>query len=149
MQPIASSTGRLRLMAFTPNISTCSAMMASASSHAFSSSWDFMELSNSQRSLQVFRTSKPDGGTRPIGWYLALFRLWAKARGRLWRDWENASGEFNMFGAGGHRKVTDIVWRQAIRAAIGAMQGKVGGWCFWIWPNAMSMLITCFSSDLA
>ena len=37
---------------------------------------------------------KPEGGTRPIGWYRAIVRVWASARKHVWQEWEErSSGE--------------------------------------------------------
>jgi len=79
------------------------------------------------QSLIVALFDKPAGGTRPIGWYRAIFRVWAKARRNCWRSWERRSGEQMLFGAGEGRTVEDIVWRQAVRAEINTISGGYSG----------------------
>ena len=59
---------------------------------------------------------KPTGGERPIGLYLALFRVWSAARVQALRDWERDSAQCPAFNTGGGQATTDVVWRQAVRA---------------------------------
>ena len=55
------------------------------------------------------------GGHRPIGFFRALFRVWAKARRHVWADWERKADPDHIFGGGASRGTSDIVWRQAFR----------------------------------
>ena len=44
---------------------------------------------------------KPTGGERPIGLYLALFRVWSAARVQALRDWERDSAQCPAFNTAG------------------------------------------------
>jgi hypothetical protein len=79
------------------------------------------------QSLIIALFDKPTGGTRPIGWYRAIFRVWARARRHLWQHWERSSGENHIFGAGEGRTVSDIVWRQSVRAEINVLKKGFSG----------------------
>ena len=41
-------------------------------------------------SVSMKATRKPCGGSRLIGWYRAMFRLWSYIRSEVWRGWEDA-----------------------------------------------------------
>eukprot|EP00973_Karenia_brevis_P047762 6630159-Karenia_brevis.AAC.1 len=69
-----------------------------------------------QKEVFIQLMDKPTGGTRPIGWYRALYRVWVRARRKCWRAWEARSDPKHMFGSGVGRTVEDIVWRQSFRA---------------------------------
>lgn len=68
------------------------------------------ELPDEMCDVVVALFDKPEGGTRPVGWYRAIVRVWASARKHLWQEWERSSGEKSIFGAGEGRTITDIVW---------------------------------------
>eukprot|EP00959_Pyramimonas_sp_CCMP1952_P005414 114009-Pyramimonas_sp.AAC.1 len=61
--------------------------------------------------------SKPDGGHRPIGLFVSIYRLWARARRSCARQSEadNARGNFC---AGAFASSVDTVWRQGVRSEV-------------------------------
>ena len=58
---------------------------------------------------------KPTGGERPIGPYLAVFRVWSAARVQALRDCERVSAQCRAFITGGGQATTDGVWRCTLR----------------------------------
>ena len=67
-------------------------------------------------SLLVALLPKPNGDTRPIGLYRSLYRVWAKATAKEWREWERNHDAGHIFEAGEGRAAADVAWRQAFRA---------------------------------
>ena len=70
--------------------------------------------------LMVVLLAKTDGGTRPIGLFHSIARVWAKARKALVAEWE-ASLPFSClscFSASSGRSPVDAVFRQALRAEL-------------------------------
>ena len=57
---------------------------------------------------------KPAGGFKPIGIFTGLYRAWMKSRRQLAAQWE-LSHDAPFFAMAKHKRVTDPVWRQAIR----------------------------------
>ena len=58
---------------------------------------------------------KPEGGKRPIGLYRGLYRLWSRLRHPHVKEWEAGRAVSGIFGVGPRRRVTDSVWRTAVR----------------------------------
>ena len=73
---------------------------------------------NSSVHMNVQR--KPGGGFRLIGWYRALFRLWCAIRSEAWRGWEDRHASETFFSASKGCSVTDVGWRQVVRAEVAA-----------------------------
>eukprot|EP00973_Karenia_brevis_P092567 12413027-Karenia_brevis.AAC.1 len=69
-----------------------------------------------QESLLIGLIDKASGGTRPIGWFRALFRVWARARKSIWSEWEDEMDPDGIFAAGKGKSTEDVVWRQSFRA---------------------------------
>ena len=55
----------------------------------------------------------PGGGTRPIGLYRSLVRLWGRLKTAALRDWEAQQGTHAAFNVARHVSTTDGVFRQA------------------------------------
>lgn len=56
-----------------------------------------------------------------------MFRLWAKIRKPEWRSWEARADPSHMFAAGAGRTITDVVWRQNVRADAATNDGDFNG----------------------
>ena len=61
---------------------------------------------------------KMSGGRRPIGLYPSLFRVWAKVRFDIVKDWENSTTKGLGFAADCDNAAVDVVWRHACRAEL-------------------------------
>eukprot|EP00959_Pyramimonas_sp_CCMP1952_P343433 7193760-Pyramimonas_sp.AAC.1 len=68
-------------------------------------------LPGQMRVVLLIMLAKPDGGHRPIGLFVALHRLWARARRDFARQWEAANAR-EYFCAGAFASSVDTVWRQ-------------------------------------
>eukprot|EP00959_Pyramimonas_sp_CCMP1952_P072272 1509361-Pyramimonas_sp.AAC.1 len=66
------------------------------------------------RVLLLIMLAKPDGGHRPIGLFVSVYRLWARARRGYARRWEVANGG-DFFASGSFASSVDTVWRQCVR----------------------------------
>ena len=68
---------------------------------------------------QLFQTfialiQKPTGGTRPIGWFQSILRVWMKVRTPVFKEWE--SKHARGFAAGKGSSAIDVVWRHTAQA---------------------------------
>ena len=59
---------------------------------------------------------KPTGGRRPIGQFKSLYRVWGRSHKPALQHWQKDLDERGIFNTGTSRKVTDCVWRAAVRA---------------------------------
>eukprot|EP00959_Pyramimonas_sp_CCMP1952_P020263 427609-Pyramimonas_sp.AAC.1 len=66
--------------------------------------------------LLLIMTAQPDGGYRPIGVFVSVYRLWARARRGHARRCEVANG-WGPFAAGSFASSVDAVWRQCVGAS--------------------------------
>ena len=55
------------------------------------------------------------GGRRPIGQFKALYRVWGKCQRHHLRSWQRELDDGGILNTGEGRKVTDCVWRSAVR----------------------------------
>ncbi len=62
---------------------------------------------------------KKDGGRRPIGLLPSMYRIWAKVRADLVRDWERYYAR-EYFAAGPGKSAEAAAWRAAFRAELAA-----------------------------
>ena len=65
---------------------------------------------------------KLDGGSRPIGLFQGLFRVWAAARRPLVEAWEKGPAASPCFAAAKGRSANDVVWRSAFKAELANSQ---------------------------
>ena len=65
---------------------------------------------------------KATGGTRPIGLFSGLYRLWTRVRKAEATEWERVNGR-SYFAARGGNGALDTVWQQAFRAERNAGKG--------------------------
>ena len=72
-------------------------------------------FTSSQRGLLVCLIPKPDGDRRPIGLYLSLHRLWARARRQQYQCWQREHAPDHMVNMAAGRCVGDAVWRASAR----------------------------------
>ena len=63
---------------------------------------------------------KPDGGRRPIGFCQSILGLWMRVRLQVAQAWQ-AQNERPYFFAGPSKGVEVAAWKQAARAALGAV----------------------------
>ena len=80
-------------------------------------------LPGQQRFVCVFLLGKPGGGTRPIGLFTSMYRLWAKARQPIAAKWADADDR-PYFAAGKHRSTIDAVWRHSVRSQLTVAKGE-------------------------
>ena len=59
---------------------------------------------------------KTSGGSRPIGLFPTLYRVWSKARSHLAKQWERAHTQGIGFAASRNASATDVVWRHSFLA---------------------------------
>ena len=74
---------------------------------------------------------KPSGGTRTIGLYQSLFRVWAETRSGLVKHWEKDHASINGFSSGKNRSALDVVWRQAFAAEAARFAEQHYGCIIW------------------
>ena len=67
---------------------------------------------------------KKDGSTRPIMLFRTLYRIHAKARGEVVRRWEAKEAAGSSYNNSPNRRIGDVVYRQAVRNAIAAAEGR-------------------------
>ena len=103
-------------------------LLSTAAKHSLAQFLNVLEKTGlwpeSNSSLHLKLTPKPQGGNRLIGWYRALFRLWCKARKDLWVEWEDTHGSDRVFAASRGNSVIDVGWRQAARAELAVAEGN-------------------------
>jgi len=79
--------------------------------------YEFLEITghmpDQQRFVCIFLLDKPSGGTRPIGLFNAVYRIWSKARQGIAASWA-AKFDRPYFAAGKNRSTLDPVWRQSV-----------------------------------
>ena len=80
--------------------------------------------------LVVLLPKVPGPGWRPIGILPSFYRLWMKIRRGLCSQWEHQHDRA-FFAMGAHRKVTDPVWRQAVRAEASICTGQASCTILW------------------
>ena len=56
------------------------------------------------------------GGTRPVGWFQSILRVWVRSRASLHKTWELNNAFQYGFAAQKHNTAVDVVWRQAFLA---------------------------------
>ena len=66
-----------------------------------------------------------------IGLYQSLFRVWAKARSGLVKQWERDHASINGFSSGKNRSSIDVVWRQAFAAEAARFSQQHYGCIMW------------------
>ena len=59
---------------------------------------------------------EPTSGNRPIGWCQSLYRVWAKARSSIVKDWEQDRTAHLGFASCRNRSPVDVVWRHSAAA---------------------------------
>jgi len=74
-------------------------------------------LPEQQRQVYVFLLDKSTGGTRPIGLFTAMYRLWSKTRQADAARWAGANDRA-YFAAGKGRSTVDPIWRKAVRGQL-------------------------------
>ena len=72
-------------------------------------------LPSQQTEVYIFLLAKPTGGTRPIGLFTALYRLWSKARQQIAARWASCHDR-PFFAADKGRSTLDPVWRHGVRS---------------------------------
>jgi len=83
--------------------------------------FELMEITSllpaQQRQVYVFLLDKSSGGTRPIGLFTALYRLWSKTRQTDAAKW---AGEHDraFYAAGKGRSTIDPIWRKAVKSQL-------------------------------
>ena len=68
---------------------------------------------------------KPSGGFRTIGLYTSIYRVWAKARAALTKQWERSHASGEGFAAGENRAAVDVVWRHSFAAEAADADNKL------------------------
>jgi len=80
-------------------------------------------LPHQQRYVCVFLLDKASGGTRPIGLFTSMYRLWAKSRQLEAARWAEAHDR-PFFAAGKNRSTIDAVWRHSVLNQLTVAKGE-------------------------
>jgi len=88
--------------------------------------FELMEMTSllpaQQRQVYVYLLDKSSGGTRPIGLFTALYRLWSKTRQTDAAKWAGAHDRA-FFAAGKGRSTIDPIWRKAVKGQLAREPG--------------------------
>ena len=101
-------------------------------------------LPTAQQLVTIHLYPKPQGGTRPIGLYPFLYRLWARLRQPMAAAWEREH-MLPCFAAAKGRSPVDPAWRAALRSQAHLAKGEAAAQCFVDFQKCMRPLtmVTC------
>ena len=74
---------------------------------------------------------KPTGGTRPIGLYQSVFRVWGKIRSVLIKEWESKYTNNLGFATDPGCSAIDVVWRHTLYGELAASSKQTFGCLQW------------------